>query len=298
VKHLESSIWYNKKDHKHDIMTKKTTIGIDIGGTKIRLGKVLDGKILCDSLLCTLAERGQDEIISDLVNAIHEIMDDSVTGIGIGAPGLIDEEKGIIYNPHNIPSWKETPLKKKIESYFHIPVRISNDANCFALGEKVFGQGKKYRDLVGLCLGTGAGAGIIINNKLYPGTLTMAGEFGGIPYLKHDYEYYCSGQFFMNCHGVSGKEVYDKALSADPEALEIFNAYGTHLGNLIQTILLAISPQAIILGGTVTRSYQFFQESMTSAIHNFPHKRVSENLEILVSETPDMAILGAAALIQ
>jgi glucokinase len=279
-------------------MNNTTTIGIDIGGTKIRLGKVLDGKVMCDTLLETFAERGQDEIISDLVNAIHEIMDDTVTGIGIGAPGLIDEKKGIIYNPHNIPSWKETPLKKKIESHFHIPVKISNDANCFALGEKVYGQGKKYQNFVGLCLGTGAGTGIIINNKLYPGTLTMAGEFGGIPYLKHDYEYYCSGQFFMHGYGISGQEAYDRAMFADPLAFKAFNEYGAHLGNLIQTILLAISPQAVILGGTVTQSYRFFQKSMTESILNFPHKKVSEKLDILVSETPDIAILGAAALVQ
>ncbi len=278
-------------------MENRTTIGIDIGGTKIRIGKVSNGILLHDDLLATNAHRTRNEIISDLIRSIHGMMDDSVCGIGIGAPGLIDEENGIIYNPHNIPSWKETHLKMEIESFFHVPVKISNDANCFALGEKLYGKGKKHKNFVGLCLGTGVGAGIIINNELYSGTLSMSGEFGGIPYLHHDYEYFCSGQFFINCYGISGQEAFEKAMVSDAKAIKIFDEYGTHLGKLIQTILLALGPQAIILGGTVTQSYRFFQKAMLETVNNFPHKKVSEQLDIAVSEMPKIAILGAASLV-
>jgi glucokinase len=279
-------------------MYHNTAIGIDIGGTKIRIGKVLDGKVLCETYLGTFANRSENEIIADLVQGIGDIMDNDVTGIGIGAPGLIDEKNGIVYHPHNIPSWKQTPLKDKIAAHFHLPVMISNDANCFALGEKIYGQGRNYQNLVGLSLGTGVGAGIIINNRLYSGTLSIAGEFGGIPYLQHDYEYYCSGQFFTHCYNHTGQEVYDRALSADPKAIKIFDEYGTHLGNLIKTLLLAIGPQAIILGGTVALSYRFFQKAMTDALNDFPHKKVSGKLDIMVSHSPNIAILGAAALVE
>jgi glucokinase len=278
-------------------MSKQNVIGIDVGGTKIRIGKISESKLINEILLSTLAHRLEDDIISDIIQGIGMVIDVNTVGIGIGVPGLVDEEKGIIYNPHNIPSWKEVHLKEKIEAHFGLSVRLSNDANCFALGEKVFGMGKKYHNFVGLCLGTGVGAGIIINDKLYSGVLSMSGEFGGVPYLKHDYEYYCSGKFFTQCHGITGQEVFERAMSADINAIKIFDEYGMHLGKLIQTILLTLGPEAIVLGGTVSRSYRFFQKSMMESLLSFPHRLVSNRLEIEVSEFGKTAVFGAAALI-
>jgi glucokinase len=278
-------------------METKTTIGIDIGGTKIRIGKVQNGSIIDDTVLATKAYRPQNEILADLIQGINKYIDKNVKGIGIGAPGLINEEKGIIYNPHNIPSWQKIHLKDKIESIFHIPVKISNDANCFALGENIVGAGKKYKNFVGLSIGTGVGAGIIINNLLYSGTLAMSGEFGNISYLSHNYEYYCSGQFFINCYQITGQEAYEKAMTADPKSIKIFDEFGTHLAKLIYTILLSLGPQAIILGGTITQSYRFFQKAMFEKINDFPFKKVLEQTDIIISEIPKISILGAASLV-
>jgi glucokinase len=209
---------------------------------------------------------------------------------------LVDEENGIVYNVQNIPSWKEVHLKRHLESHFSIPVNISNDANCFVQGEKYFGRGEKYKNFVGITLGTGLGTGIIINNKLHTGILSAAGEFGCIPYLKHTYEYYCSGKFFKEFHNISGKEAYERALLGDANAIRIFDEYGEHLGNLLKTVLFALGPEAIILGGTVTRSFRFFQKSMMESINNFPFELITNQLEILVSDNEKIAVLGAAAL--
>jgi glucokinase len=278
-------------------INNQNTIGIDVGGTKIKIGKVSQGKIVQEVLLPTGAHRPQDAIIKDLEQGIKAIIDTDTSGIGICVPGLVDEKNGIVYNPHNIPSWKETHLKEKLEPIFNIPVRVTNDANCFALGEKVYGNGKKYHNMVGLCLGTGVGAGIIINDQLYSGVLSMSGEFGGIPYLQYDYEYYCSGKFFLNCHGITGQEAYNRAVSTDIKAIKMFDEYGFHLGKLVQTILLTVGPEAIILGGTVSQSYRFFHKSLMETINSFPHQPIIDRLEIKISDLGRTAVLGASSLV-
>jgi glucokinase len=277
-------------------MNNQTVIGIDIGGTKIHIGKVSDGNVVNEICLPTNATNPEQLIIDNIIKGIEQLISPDVVGIGIGVPGLVDEKNGIVYNVQNIPSWKEVHLKEYLESHFSKPVYISNDANCFAQGEKIFGKGEKYKNLVGITLGTGLGTGIIINNKLHTGILSAAGEFGCIPYLQHTYEYYCSGKFFKECYKISGKEVYERALLGDLKAIRIFDEYGDHLGNLLKTVLFALGPEAIFLGGTVTRSYRFFQKSMMESLHTFPFKMITSQLVLEVSNSERIAVMGAAAL--
>lgn len=272
------------------------TIGVDIGGTKIKIGKIADGRIVDKVCLPTNPFRSENMIIEDIINGINELIDYDVTGIGIGVPGLVDEAEGIIYNLNNIPSWQEVHLKKKIESYFSLPVYLSNDANCFVLGEKLFGKSQGFKNMVGITLGTGLGAGVIINNNIYSGTLSLAGEIGGIPYMDHNYEYYCSGKFFQQQHNLSARELYDNALTGVTLALEIFVEYGKHLGALIKTVLMAYAPEAVILGGSITKAYTFFKNTMMETINEFPHKKVLDNLIINDFTDEDISLLGAAAL--
>ncbi|MDP4209041.1 MAG: ROK family protein [Bacteroidota bacterium] len=272
-------------------------IGIDIGGTKISMGKIADNKLLTELNFPTNAARPKEEIIEDIINGIGKLNDPDVVGIGIGVPGLVDEKDGIIYDLTNIPSWKEVHLKKHIEDAFEKPVRVSNDANCFALGEKVFGKGEKYKNLVGITLGTGVGAGIIVNGELCTGKLSIAGEFASIPYKDRNYEFYCSGKFFVENYGLTGKEVHDRALSGDIKAIRILDEYGENLGDLIKTILLVLGPEAIILGGSGAKSFRFFQKAMMESIRQFPFKRIIKNLAIEVSKNEKIALFGAAALI-
>ncbi|MGM0375511.1 MAG: ROK family protein, partial [Bacteroidota bacterium] len=179
--------------------------------------------------------------------------------------------------------------------HFGVPVYVNNDANCFAAGERYFGKGKDYDDFVGLTSGTGLGAGIIKDGRLMSDQNCGAGEFGMIPYLDHNYEHYCSGQFFSR-QGIPGHLAAEKAVLGDHTALNLFRSYGKHLGNAMKTIIFAMDPAAIILGGSVAKSFVFFEDAFMKELKTFPYKRTIRKLEIKTSEMTDVAIAGAAAL--
>lgn len=277
-------------------MTYQTIIGVDLGGTKVSLGKVKEKQIIKQSSTNITTQGDQNQILGEIISAIESVFDQSVVGIGIGVPSVIDVQKGIVYNVQNIPSWKEVPLKDILENQFQRPAYVNNDANCFAVGEKHFGKGIAFKNMVGVTLGTGLGAGIIIDNRLYSGPNCGAGEFGSISYKDQIIEYYCSGQFFVHEHTTKGQQVFEKANKGDKNALTIFEEFGTHLGEAIKTIMFAVDPEAIILGGSVCESYPFFKKAMWKQIRTFPYEKSVDRLVIERSEEPHIAILGAAAL--
>jgi glucokinase len=279
-------------------MKSKSYIGVDVGGTKICIGKVKNGKVENELVLSTPATESSENVIHDIVFGIQQIIDNEVGGIGIGVPGLIDEDNGIVCSVQNIPSWTKVHLREHIEARFQKEVRLTNDANCFALGEKVYGKGQQYENFVGLTMGTGLGAGIIINGSLYSGCLSSAGEFGGIPYLKYDFEKYCSGKFFSHFFNLQGHEVYKMALDGNHQAIRIFEQFGKHLSRVIQLILYALGPEAVILGGSVSKSFHFIKDSLLNDLQRFPYKPILERVVIEVSEIENAAVLGAAALFQ
>ncbi|MBX3007010.1 MAG: ROK family protein [Melioribacteraceae bacterium] len=238
----------------------------------------------------------KDEVIDAIFSLIEKFDLTNVSGIGIGVPSVINIEKGIVYDVQNIPSWDQVPLKEILEKRFKTTVRINNDANCFAVGEKYFGKAKNYNDIIGLIIGTGLGAGVIINNKLYTGRNSGAGEFGMIPFKDNYVEYYCSGQFFKNVYGLTGEELMLMAIQGDPQAIAIFNEYGTNLGEAIKIIMYSLDPQIIVLGGSVSKSYTFFQQKMWDSINSFKYSISLEKIIVEVSEKENISILGAAAL--
>lgn len=272
-------------------------LGIDIGATKVHLGVVEGESIIEEARFSTSSHAPMEQIVQEIIAGIEKLITPDMAGIGIGAPGLIDDENGIIYDVQNIASWQEVPLKKYLEEHFNKPVHITNDANTFALGEKIYGQAKPYRNIVGLTLGTGLGAGIIINNTLYSGSYSSAGELGGIAYRDLTVEDYCSGKFFSR-FGLKGNELHERAKEGDEKALDLFDQFGEHVGHLIKVILFSLSPQAIFLGGSVSGCYPFFKSAMEKVVHTFPYKRVVDQLTIAPSKISNAAILGAAALIK
>ncbi|MDA0196881.1 MAG: ROK family protein [Bacteroidetes bacterium] len=278
-------------------MGNKKVIGVDLGGTKILAARINGTSVEASSRQLVSSSGTKEQVISELISTIENVYDSSITGIGIGVPGIVDVEEGVLYDLQNIPSWKEVHLKEIIEAHFKIPVKVNNDANCFALGEKYFGKGKDEPNLVGLIVGTGMAAGIIINNKLHNGRNCGAGEFGMLPYLDHIYEYYSSGQFFTKVHHINGEQLYDKAKHGDSVSIQIFNDFGFHLGNAIIAILYSLDPGMIILGGSVSKAYEFYRKALWKRLDSFAFKPVIERLQIEVSEDPNIAVLGAAALI-
>lgn len=273
-------------------------LGVDLGGTNIRVGLVdnemLVSKITGDSPSAMTLEESKVYIISKICEAF--ILNKNIKGIGIGVPSVVDVDEGIVYNVANIPSWKEVHLKRLLENEFHVPVAVNNDSNCFVLGEQIFGKGRNFKNVVGITLGTGVGAGLIINDKLYCGSNTSAGEIGTIPYLDKVYEEYCGSNFFIEMK-TTGKKVYEGAIAGDTQALNCWKSYGKHLGNLLQTALFAYDPDAIILGGGISKAYPFFESAMRETLKAFPYPQIVDRLTIDISSNPDIAILGASALL-
>ena len=277
-------------------MFTKPVIGVDVGGTYIGIGRI-ESKLITAQHIDEITSTGTEEqTVNEIIKSIEKVYDADVVGIGVGVPSLVDTELGIVYNVQNIPSWKKVYLKEILENHFHKPVYLNNDANCFAIGEKYFNKGRPFSNMVGLIIGTGMGAGIIINDKLYSGVNSGAGEFGSIPYLDKTLEDYCSGQFFLNEHKMSGMEMFKKAQDSDQHALAVFDTFGKHVGEAIRIILFSLSPEAVFLGGSVSQSYPYFKDSMWEAIRSFPYPRTIESLVLEVSNYPSIGIVGAAAL--
>ena len=272
-------------------------VGVDIGGTTINAGLVSGEKIVRKAEIDTPSDRPQHEVLQAVYQAIEEVFDPEIAGIGIGVPGLVDQQEQLVLDVVNIPSWDSLPLAELVSDYFNKPVFVNNDANCFAVGEKYFGKGKPYDNFVGVTIGTGLGAGIIINGHLYSGRLCGAGEFGSIWYRDRNIESYASGQFFKD-KNLDGNLIFRRASVGDPVALRLFEELGVHIGKAIANILFALAPEAIILGGSVSNAYKYFSESMNDFLEdNFPYRRLYNQLVIEVSDNPDMGILGASSLV-
>ena len=277
-------------------MNNKTILGIDMGGTNIRAGLVNEHKIKSITSRRVNGKGSMEKVLQDVFNLTDNLIDSSVTSIGIGVPGLVDLEQGIVYDAVYIPSWKKVPLKKLLEERYHLPVLINNDANCFALGEFYFGKGKGANSMIGLTIGTGLGSGIIINKKLYAGKNCGAGEFGMVDYLDKCYEYYASGQFFQNVYQMDGEVVFNLAAKADSKAIRMYEEMGMHLGNAMRMIMYTYDVELIILGGSVRHAWPYFSKTMLQQIKTFAFTRSIERLKIEISELENSGILGAAAL--
>lgn len=273
-----------------------STLGIDLGGTSILGGVVRNNEIIKQHKSLVPKGGSKEEVVAVLCDTIDALIDHSIEGIGIGVPSVVDVEKGIVYDVQNIPSWKEVHIKDILEKRYDVTVYVNNDANCFAVGEKYFGKGKEYKDIVALIVGTGLAAGIIIDDKLYSGSNCGAGEFGMIPYLDHYYEYYACGQFFENIHDTNGATAFDLAKSGETKALSMFEELGMHLGNAINTILYAYDPEIIILGGSVSQAYPLFKDALWKSLEKFVYQPIVDKLTIDISNQQDIAVLGAAAL--
>ncbi len=277
-------------------MLDKTIIGVDLGGTKIQVGRIKQNKIEREFYRPISADEEEEIVLAEVIEAIEQVYSKDVDSIGVGVPGVVNVERGIVYDIVNIPSWKEVFLKDRLEDRFDCPVYVNNDANCFALGEKYFGKARGYQNVVGITLGTGLGAGIIIHNHLYTGKNCGAGEFGMISYNGRNYEYYCSGSFFKEVHHEDGQDLYIRAGKGDSIALEIFRQFGYHIGHAISTILFATDPEIIVIGGSISRSYLYFKNKMWRVLNTFPYKPVREQLIIEITDSPQITILGAGAL--
>ena len=275
--------------------THPPVIGIDMGASNLRVGLVENGKVVTIIKKTLPADKSVVSIVSQMCDMI-DVVDDGAKKIGIGVPSVVDSEEGIVYDVQNIPGWEKVHLKDLLEERTGKQVYLNNDANCFALGESIFGSGKGKKNLIGLIMGTGFAGGIIIDGKIYNGRNCGAGEFGMIPYKQSILEHYCSGQFFSRLVGVKGEVIHEKAMNDDPDSKKLFQEFGSHVAEAIKIVLYTYDPESIILGGSVSESYDLFRESLERDLKSFGFPNSLKNVEISVSKTKDVAVLGAAAL--
>lgn len=272
-------------------------VGVDLGGTNVRAGRVEGDKIAAHVARPVSSRGTEDQVLEEVCGIIDRVLTPETEGIGIGVPSLVDVEQGIVYTVENIPSWKEVHLKRILEDRYRLPVYVNNDANCFALGEYHFGQGRGLRHMVGIVVGTGLGAGIIIHGRLYMGASCGAGEMGIIPYRGKTIEYFASGSRFIRELGINGGVLHERALDGDPAALEAFAAFGADFGHALMTVLYAFDPEMVVIGGSVAKAYRFWEEALHLKLKSFAYPHALKRITITPSEEPHIAILGAAALL-
>ena len=277
-------------------MKSSSIVILDIGGTTINAGRYKNGVIEKNIVRNFSANEDEAAVLAFIIFCIDSVKNETTNAIAIGVPCILDIEQGIVFDAINIPAWQNYSLKAVLYAHYQCDVYINNDVNCFVAGEHAFGAAKQFTDVVGICLGTGFGSGIVLNNQLYAGHNCSAGEVGGIAYLAATVDDYCSGKFFIDHYQTSGAELSELAEKGDKKALVAFELFGEHLAKALTHILFVLDPQIIVIGGSVAKSYHLFIDALWRELGQFPYKNVTENLTIVKSELENAALLGAAHL--
>lgn len=301
----------------------KYAIGIDIGGTKISvtLG-TSDGKILARKKIMTRVRSESTACVQEIFASIRQIFHEfklspkNILGIGVGAPGAVDSKKGILPRSPNLPGWAGIPIRRILQKQFKLPAYVANDANAAALGEAVFGAGKKVKDLIYITVSTGVGGGLILNGQIYEGSGFVAGEIGHISVVPEGrncrcgrrgcLEAYASGTAIAYDYNearkrkVDGaKEVGLAACSGDKTATESYRRAAYYLGIGLANLMNVLNPEAIVIGGGVLKSSPpvYWKEVLKSTkAHAWPEafRTTKVLLSPLLGHSGD---LGALALV-
>lgn len=295
-------------------------IGVDVGGTNLRLAVVdRSGVVLRRESRATEVGSGCADFLSRLLLVLNRLKGEAeadglrVAAVGLGAPGLVSGQ-GVIRCSVNLKPLQRLDLAQAVSSGIGLPVQMLNDANAGALGEQRFGAGKPYRSFLMLTIGTGVGAGLILDGRLWTGVDGAAGEFGHLT-VEPDgrlcgcgnrgcLEQYVSATAIAACAARQGEGegragaagVAARALEGNPQAAAIFEEAGRYLGIAAAGVLNLLNLEAIILGGGVAESFELLavpmRKEMLARAFPIPGARV----RILKGALGDDAgVLGAAA---
>jgi glucokinase len=290
-------------------MTENQVIGIDLGGSAIKFGRFSqDGTCLQSLSIATPQPSTPTAVVEAIASTMAKIdPENKARAIGLGTPGPADAKGRIAKVAINLAGWHDVPLADLLETNTGLPTIIANDANCAGLGEAWLGAGQHYDNLIMLTLGTGVGGAIILNGKLFTGHLGAAAELGLIT-LNPDgppcnsgnngsLEQYVSVQAIRRQTGKEPLELGKLAENGDPVALQFWEEYGKLLGAGLASLIYVLTPEAVIIGGGVSASSEFFLPSTLSEIERrvLPSSRV--NLRLLTASLGNSAgIVGAAKL--
>jgi len=310
---------------------------MDLGGTKI-LAAVVDqeGQILAEAKLRTPGEKGPDAVIKRLAQTARQAVKragldwQAVRGVGVGAPGPVDTDRGIVYTPPNLPGWNKVPLAPRLSQALGVPVYLENDVNLGTIGEHALGAGRGTRDMVGIFVGTGVGGGLILEGKLRSGFRHAAGEVGHMVLMAGGPVCGCGQRGCLEALAsrtaierdiqiglAAGRKslvpkltgqgtgritsgVLAKAMrKGDPLVTEIMLRVQWYLGLLTANLVNLIDPEMVVLGGGVIEALgdEFLKPIRATARQHFIQQTDANKVRIVAAELGDHAgVLGAAVL--
>ncbi|MEG4105049.1 ROK family protein [Microcoleus sp. S13_C5] len=285
-------------------------IGIDLGGTAIKLGRFGEDGICYQSLTVPTPQPATPEaVLATMTDAILQLnpVENAVSAIGIGTPGPADAAGRIARVAINLKNWHNVPLADWVEDKTGLPTMLANDANCAGLGEAWLGAGRHFKDLILITLGTGVGGAVILNGKLFVGHQGAAGELGLITINpdgpecnsgnRGSLEQYVSVQAIRRETGLEPLELANIAKSGDAKALEFWQNYGRYLGIGLASLIYILTPEAVIIGGGISAGAEFFLPKVREEIERRVLPTSREDLQLLVAELGNQAgIVGAAKL--
>lgn len=311
----------------------KYSIGIDLGGTDIKAGLLAaDGKLSCRTVVPTHVDEGAKAIAARIAQTIYQVIEvaekgeqKEIVGIGLGAPGLIIADSGIIHFSPNFPGWSDIPLLDYVTAELDdldLPLYIDNDVNVMVLGELHHGAGIGYENVVALTLGTGVGGGVVIGRKVYHGSWNTAGELGHTVVQPNGRKCGCGNHGCLEAYAgarhivertqqqiaggrktcldpqtLTPKQIAEAATAGDKLALDIFSETGKYIGIALTTIAHILNPQIAIIGGGIASAgenllFQHIREEFKKRAMDIPG-----GMEIVPAKLGnDAGLVGAAML--
>lgn len=273
------------------------TIGVDLGGTNLRIAAVSEeGQLLAKLTLGTQVSLGRDHVVKEICDSIREVEarqkpSGEMRGIGIGVPGIIDMHTGMVRQSPNLPDWIDYPVQSLIEKELGARVFLENDANAAALGEKWLGAARDFEDMAMYTLGTGVGGGIVLGGRILRGMTGMAGELGHMTVEPDGHPCKCGNNGCLEQYAsatavvrmaneaiaagavaldraarsdpeFSAKAVYNLAIQGDEDARKIFRIVGSALGIAISGMVNALNLPMYVVGGGVSSAWEAFSPSI------------------------------------
>ncbi len=294
-------------------------LGVDIGGTAVKLGLVEDnGTVLSRSEKSVCFDNYRTPILDTVIAAIRDFLDsqslksESLTGIGVSATGQIDSRRGVVVGTcGNLPGWVNTPIKAVLEENFHLPVTVANDANCMCLGEAWVGGARGYTDVIGVTIGTGVGGGILTGGRLLEGFRGLGGELGHTRIHAIDgedctcgaigcWEHYASTTALVrqaeiiDSSLIDGRAVFMAAESGEPRISDLLDDWLNEIAQGLAGLVHIFNPQLILIGGGVSAQQELMIEPLAKKVREAVMPAFAEGLELRAASLKnDAGLIGA-----
>ena len=304
--------------------TDKTSIGIDFGGTSVKIGVCRGEELLVtDEPIPTMQFHGPAALIGEMAARVAKLQKTypAICAIGVGVPGLVDFDHGFVHELTNVPGWKHVPLKAILSEKTGLPVLVENDANAMTYAEFRHGAARGLKNVIGLTMGTGIGGGLVLDGKMFRGSGFVAGEIGqmSIDYngkaghygnlgalekytgnqqiAEHAVLRYSEAGIEKDIADCTPKKIADAAQAGDDIARQIWGEVADWLGTAISSIAWLLNPDAFVIGGGVAQAGDLIFTPLKNKVQSMLSTVVWERLQILPARFSNEAgIIGNAAL--